>query len=59
MIKEIIIKCDDEQTKAHNEWLKEETEIIDMLDHYIDTLREGSLKNDLVKVRKFIKRGEM
>ena len=59
MIKEIIIKCDDEQTKAHEIWLKEQKEIFNLIKYHINNTADSTLRADLVKISNFIKRGEM
>ena len=59
MIKEIIIKCDDEQTKAHEAWLEEQKEVLekikDLQAHEPNKQNREILKN----IGLFIKKGEM
>lgn len=59
MIKEIIIKCDDEQTKAHEAWLEERLNILRMLEDMMATAPNESIRDKLKDIYLFIKRGEM
>ena len=59
MIKEIIIKCDDEQTKAHEAWLKERREVLKTLEKMMAADINPIMRNELHNIYSFIKRGEM
>lgn len=59
MIKEIIIKCDDEQNKAHEAWLKEQREVLETLEKMMAADINPVMRNELHNIYSFIKRGEM
>lgn len=59
MIKEIIIKCDDEQKKAHEAWLEERVNVLNMVRDMMATAPNESIRDKLKDIYLFIKRGEM
>lgn len=60
MIKEIIIKCDDEQTKAHEAWLEEQRNVLKTLEDMMSTANlDPSIRAKLYDIYLFIKRGEV
>ena len=59
MIKEIIIKCDDEQTKAHEAWLEEQRKILIMIEKMMDADINPIMRDELHNIYSFIKKGEM
>lgn len=62
MIKEIIIKCDDddEQTKAHDAWLEEQRNILEDIECMMASADiKPSIRAKLYDIYLFIKRGEM
>ena len=60
MIKEIIIKCDDEQTKAHEAWLEEQRNILKMIEDMMSSVDVNpSIRAKLYDIYLFIKKGEM
>lgn len=59
MIKEIIIKCDDEQNKAHDAWLEERKKILKMLRDMMATVSNEPICDKLKEIYLFIIRGEM
>lgn len=59
MIKEIIIKCDDEQNKAHEAWLEEREEVLKKIKD-LQASEPNEQNRDILKnIGLFIKRGEM
>lgn len=60
MIKEIIIKCDDEQTKAHEAWLEKQRNILKMIEDMMACASiDPSIRDKLYNIYSFIKEGEM
>lgn len=59
MIKEIIIKCDDEQTKAHEAWLEEQRNILKTLEKMMGADINPIIRDELHNIYSFIKKGEM
>lgn len=59
MIKEIIIKCDDEQARAHEAWLEEQREVLETLEKMMAADINPIMRNELHNIYSFIKRGEM
>ena len=59
MIKEIVIKCDDEQTKAHEAWLEEREEVLKKIRDLHASEPNEQNREILKNIGLFIQRGEM